>query len=543
MLKKNFAPFCRAGFRLNTIFVKEIAMKAVNASQMQRLDREAIEDYGIAGLILMENAGTGVFEAIQRHYPSELKKGTLIVAGPGNNGGDGFVVARKLHQKGYPLEVWILSSREKFKGDALVNLKIIEKLDLTIRYILDEDVPSANKELNGFGLIIDAIFGTGLKRPVEGRFKAIIDAINEAQIATASVDIPSGLSADTGLPLGTAVKADLTITMALPKIGHILSPGAFYTGELEIVDIGIPVKAIKDADIKGELLDKDTIKELIKERPPWGHKGTFGHAVIVAGSRGKTGAAALAAHGALRAGSGLVTVASPKCAQDTISKIIPPEIMTLWLSDAAQTGEVSEKARDELMEFLEKKKSLVLGPGIGLSLASKELQKWLITECRLPMVIDADALTTLSEDLSILKEKKAPRVLTPHPGEMARLMGCSTSEVQENRLHMACSLSKDTDSIVVLKGARTIIAEPSGRFSVNPTGNSGMGQGGMGDTLSGIIGGLLAQGYAPYDAARIGVYVHGLCADILKKVKGPYGFTATEMCEILPTVWKQLVGC
>jgi len=518
-------------------------MKAVTAGQMQALDKKTIEEYGVPGLVLMENAGIGVFHAISSRFSERLSGGTLVVCGPGNNGGDGLVVARQLFQRGFPVEIVLLSGDERFKGDAATNLAIAKSLEIPIRYLLDEGKVEAEIDLfKAFPIIVDAIFGTGLSRPLEGRFKAAVDAINKSGARIVSVDIPSGLSADTGTPLGIVIKADLTVTMALPKLGHILSPGAFYTGELEVVEIGIPSKEIERADIKGELLDDVTIKGLMKERPPWGHKGTFGHLVVVSGSRGKTGAAALCALGALRTGAGLVTVAAPSSAQKTISTVLPPEAMTLWLSEDPETGQIADRAKEGLEAFLEGKSAVVAGPGIGLSPASRSIQKWLMKMCPHPMVVDADCLTTLSEDLSMLKDARGPRVLTPHPGEMARLLGKTSKEIQERRLESALFLAQTTSSHVVLKGARSIIAAPDGRFSVNPTGNPGMGSGGMGDTLSGIIGGLLAQGYPPFDAARIGVYAHGHAGDILKKTMGPMGYTASDLARLLPTVWKWLTS-
>ncbi len=518
-------------------------MKVVTSAQMQALDREAIQDYGIPGLILMEKAGLGVYTFIKEHFPLEIEKGVAVVAGPGNNGGDGFVVARWLYHHGYRVKVFILAPREKFKGDALTNLKIIEHLGVDHTYLTQEvRLEAFSNALQGYGVVVDAIFGTGLARPVQGRFATAIDAINGADAKVVAIDIASGISADNGSILGTAVQADLTVTMALPKLGHVLPPGAFHTGTLEVVDIGIPKAAIRGHNIQGEILTQEGISPRLKERPPWGHKGTFGHVLIVSGSKGKTGAAALCAMGAIGVGPGLITIASPTASQETISKIAPVEAMTLWLDHDEESGEVSESAMDQLAQGLEGKKAAVIGPGLGLSRSSQRVQQWLMREAEVPLVVDADALTTLSRDLSPIKEAKGPRVLTPHPGEMARLLGRTTKEVQGARLELALSMARELGSILVLKGAYTIIASPSGRFAIDPTANPAMGQGGMGDTLSGMIGGLLAQGYDPFDAATMGVYLHSQSAQMLSRLRGPLGFGASELAHNLPSVWRQLLG-
>ncbi len=534
-------------------------MLLVNACEMQAADRTTIEKLGIPGLILMENAGRGVFENILRRLKADLYKGTIVIAGPGNNGGDGFVVARYLYLHNFPVRCIVLSEREKFKGDALTNLNIIEKLGIKIDYItssLDNIDLKKLMNLNALncGVIVDAIFGTGLKREVKGRFKEIIEFINNTCAKIISVDISSGLSSDNGLLMGCAVKADMTVTMAAPKVGHVVYPGSVYTGRLEVVDIGIPQKVLSQQEAKGELLDNGTIRSLMIDRPSWANKGVFGHLLIIAGSKGKTGAAALCSLGALRSGAGLVTVAAPQSAMGVIASILPVEAMTLAISDDESTGEFSHKAAEELSDAIAyRKKAIVIGPGVGLTDIAVSVQNEIIRKCPIPIVIDADALTAISRQrgeagdgrggdvsFSVLKGRIASTVLTPHPGEMGRLLSISPKEVQADRLKYAMELADKSNSVVVLKGQGTIIACQDGRFSVNTTGNAGMAQGGMGDVLSGIIGALLSQGYDAYNAARIGVFVHGLAADILYKMRGPFGFGAREVSEMLPNVWKQL---
>ncbi len=514
-------------------------MKVVKAAQMQALDRETIEDVGIHGLILMENAGRGTAEIIMSTFGQELsQKGALVVAGPGNNGGDGFVIARHLVQAGHDVHVISLAPDEKFRGDALVNLGIVRNLGIPVTLCVSEEVLLENyAAFEQAGVIVDALFGTGLGRPLAGRFAQAVGYMNRVEAPVISVDIPSGLSSDTGLPLGAAVEADVTCTMAMPKIGHVSWPGCEYTGTLHIIDIGIPRSVVDKADIDVEAIGRDELAGLLKARPGSGHKGTFGHVVIVGGSRGKSGAAVLAAEGALHSGAGLVTVACAASSQPVMAQKLT-EAMTLGISEA-DSGEPSEKAVDELVMFAENKKALVIGPGLGIGREAASFVQALVQRVTIPLVADADALTGLADSLDLLKDRKngADTVLTPHPGEMARLCKCSVQEVQADRIGKALGLSGDTGAFVVLKGSRTVIAAPDGRVCINTTGNSGMGTGGMGDVLSGMIGALLAQGYEAWEAARIGVCAHGAAADLLASARGPYGWTAGELASWLPRVW------
>ncbi len=516
-------------------------MLLVTAEEMRALDQQAIEGLGIPGLILMENAGRGVAEAILQHYPTEARAGISILIGPGNNGGDGFVVARHLFQQGFWVELMLLTSGEKFKGDALVNYRISRALKLPLTEILDEDqVHMAEPLLRQCGLIVDALFGTGLKREVTGRFARVIQMANDSGRPIVAVDIPSGLCADTGRPLGACIRADLTVTMALAKTGHVTMPGADYTGRLEVVDIGIPDFLVQEADILAEFMDLPALKTILGPRPQNGHKGTFGHLLVLSGSRGKTGACALVALGAIRAGSGLVTVGCPRGSQGILACKLT-EAMTQPLPETGE-GTLSMDALAGIERLLEKKRAVALGPGVGLEAETQELMRHLIRTLPLPMVVDADGLTAIGTDHQLIGSSGYPRILTPHPGEMARLTGKSTREIQTDRVGTARELARSTGAIVVLKGARTVTAIPDGRVSVNSTGNPGMGAGGMGDVLTGIMGGLLALGLDPWDAARAAVYAHGMAADQLARVKGPWGYTAQEVADWLPRVWALCTG-
>jgi len=511
-------------------------MLLVTAAQMQKLDKKAMEEFGIPGLILMENAGRGIFELICRHFAARLHQGVTILVGPGNNGGDGFVIARHLNQEEVKVKLLILAPGEKFRGDALTNYNIVKKLGLHITECLNSGSLSTMLEtIEKSDLIVDAIFGTGLVREVTGRFAQCIEMANASPAPIVAVDIPSGLSTDTGRPLGTAIRADLTATMALAKLGLVLHPETEYVGDLHIVDIGIPDTAVAEADIKTELFDEKTFRAILRPRPSIGHKGTFGHLLILAGSRGKTGAAALVAHGALRAGAGLVTVGCPTDVQPVLAQKLT-EAMTEDLPET-KSGTVSNKAIPIIKTLLARKKALAIGPGLGLNNETQDVVRHLLETVPIPMIADADALTALGTDHSPVALAKQPRILTPHPGEMAHLLGCTIAEVQHDRMAAALSLAHSSKAVVVLKGAGTVIAAPNGRVALNSSGNSGMGSGGMGDVLTGIIGGFLAQGYDAWDAARISAFVHGHASDQLAKVKGNWGYLASEVADWMPHLW------
>ncbi len=515
-------------------------MRLVYAQEMQALDRYTIEDFGIPGLILMENAGRGTAEIILNRYPQEASRGVLIVCGPGNNGGDGFVIARHLFQRGFPVKVFSLAPGEKFHGDALVNYRVAKGLGLIEGYILDEqDLPSLEAALKEVGLLVDAIFGTGLAREVTGRFARVIEILNRAGKPIVAVDIPSGLSADSGRPLGIAVRATLTATMALPKVGQVIYPGKEYVGELEIVDISMPAALIEKLAPSRFLLEEGFAAKNLRPREPDTHKGTYGHLAVLAGSRGKTGAAILTCLGALRGGAGLVTLVCPQSLNHIFETALT-EAMTYPLPHETPEESLSHQAFQEILQFLEDKEAVSLGPGFGLHRDTMELTQKLVSSLELPMVVDADGLTALSGELYHFKRAPGPRVITPHPGEMARLLLVGKDEIQNDRLGAARYTARETGAVVVLKGAATVIAAPDGREAVNTTGNPGLASGGSGDVLTGLIGAFLAQGYEAFLAACLGVFFHGLAADILASRKGPFGYLAREVAEALPQAFKEI---
>lgn len=516
-------------------------MKLVTAEQMRNLDSTAINELGIPGIVLMENSGRGTVEIVNRQFGSLAGKVVSIFVGPGNNGGDGLVMARFLHQERSRPQVFLLVDPDKLQGDASTNLAVVRKLPIPVYPLQsDDDFINAEEHLVRSRIVVDAIFGTGLKREVSGFFAKAIRRINSFTCPVVSVDIPSGLDSDTGQPLGICVQADLTATYGLAKPGQVVYPGVQYTGILEVVDIGIPPEMVQRADIRLELLDKRDVSQWVPQRQAADHKGVFGHLLVLAGSAGKTGAAILAGQGALRSGTGLVTFCVPQ-QLNTIFETAMLEAMTIPLPKSLH-GRLSIEDHDLIEQAVYGKQAIIVGPGIGVEEETAELAAKLYQEVLLPMVVDADGLNILAAHKGIINSPGGPRILTPHPGEMARLLDATAKDVQEDRLQSASLLAKENNVYVVLKGAGTVIADPDGHIAINPTGNPGMAAGGMGDVLSGIIGGLLAQGLSPWQAACLAVYAHGLAGDILAEETGVgFGYLAAELANRLPLAFNELI--
>jgi NAD(P)H-hydrate epimerase len=509
-------------------------MKLVTSEQMRSIDERTTREFGVPGLVLMENAGRSVVAAMERWLEGLEGLSFGIVCGRGNNGGDGLVVARLLHAQGLPVVCVLLAEPQSLKGDAATNHERALAEGVEILAAPDSAALAPLKwRLSQCGVIVDAILGTGLSRDVSGLAREAVEFLGGLDTPKVSVDIPSGLSADTGRVQGAALKADLTVTFGCPKLGQVVYPGAGLVGELIVADIGIPAAAVEAEDIRGHWLEAEAARALIKPRPANGHKGTFGHLLVVAGSVGKTGAAAMCAQAAARSGAGMVTLAVPE-ALNAILEVKLTEVMTDPLP------EDSGKALARLRELSERKQALALGPGLGTAPRTAEMVRTLAREGLLPAVIDADGLNNLVGQLAELRRAKAPRVLTPHPGEMARLLGTTSAEVQAGRIACACRLAEECGAQVVLKGARTVIAAPDGRFWVNATGTVAMATGGMGDVLTGLIGGLLAQGYEALDAALLATYWHGLAGELAAGRLAEVGVLACDVIESLPAAWQRL---
>jgi NAD(P)H-hydrate epimerase len=515
-------------------------MKLALAEEMRDLDQAAIKKCRIPSLLLMENAGRGAVDVMSAHFGDLAGLVVAIVAGPGNNGGDGLVIARHLLQRGATPQVFLLIDPKKLKGDAATNLAMVRGLDIPL-FVTDtpEKISSLRAGLVGSELIVDAIFGTGLTRVLSGHYAEAVTAINGAARPVISVDIPSGLASDTGISLGDCAKATLTATFGLPMPGHFLGDGLEATGVLQVVDIGLPSKSINAARLQIELLDDQTVRPWLVPRPVTAHKGTFGHLLVLAGSRGKTGAALLCCRGALRAGAGLVSVAAPLALSDILATALP-EAMTIALPNSP-ADQATMADLPAILASLPGKDAMVLGPGLGRDEATGRLVAELYRRVELPMVVDADGLNLLVDQGCDLQNKGGPRILTPHPGEMARLTGLPTAQIQADRLGCARTFAAANQVWLVLKGTATVIASPEGQLAINSSGNPLLAAGGSGDVLAGLIGSLLAQGTMPWQAAALGVYVHGGAADLVHREKGwALGLLASELADRLPEVFNAL---
>lgn len=507
-------------------------MIIVTANQMQLLDRQTIESFGIPGRVLMENAGRGATQAFLQKIYSKGPGRVGVLAGRGNNGGDGFVMARYLAQRDIEVTVFLLSTTDKVKGDAGENLKLLGPCKVDVVEIPDNRQFAAHESnMRHIPYWIDAILGTGLNSDVKGYFRQVIEFINSLDRAVFAVDIPSGLNADTGQPCGVCMQAEATATFAYAKIGHVIHPGVQYCGQVDVIDIGIPPTMADGAGIQQQLITGADIRNLLRPRVPDTHKGRTGHALVVAGATGKTGAAAMAATSALRAGAGLVTLGIPRTL-NTILEGQVTEAMTLPLPDQ-QTGLLLEEAFDDIVKAAQDKQAMAVGPGLGTASHTRNLVYRVIKEIDRPLVIDADGLNNLAGRLGCLEGRKSATVLTPHPGEMSRLTGMPTSQIQADRITAARKLAEQNRVHVILKGARTLVAAPDGMILINPTGNPGMAAGGMGDVLTGLVTGFLAQGHAALEACVLSVYLHGLAADMLNR-KAAWGYLATEVMDTIP---------
>jgi ADP-dependent NAD(P)H-hydrate dehydratase / NAD(P)H-hydrate epimerase len=512
-------------------------MKLADARTIQAIDRRSIRDYGVKGLQLMENAGRGVAEIILRELP---KGGCVsIIAGKGNNGGDGFVAARHLKNRGVDVAVFSFAPIEEIKGDAGVNAASWKNMDGEVFFIsTGSALKNIEPKLRHSSIIVDGIFGTGLSSPVRGFYAELIELVNGLDKKIIAIDIPSGIDATTGAILGTAVRADITATMAMPKIGLYTYPGRDYSGRIEIVDIGAPRVLIEDKAIKWDLTTGSDVKGILKPRSGDSHKGTYGHVLVLAGSPGKTGAALMSAMGAMRMGAGLSTIGVPEGLLASMeAKTV--EVMTVGLPQTPHTT-LGLSSYDAIKRFMADKSALVIGPGLGVSDDIAGLIRKIIKEADYPIVIDADGLNNMAGRVDALRDTRASIILTPHPGEMARLMDMTTSQVQSDRLGVAEALARKTRATVVLKGAGTVIAEANGAIHINPTGNPGLSTAGTGDVLSGMIGGLLAQGYDARPAAIAAVYIHGAAGDEVKKENGGMGMIATDILPFIPKVIRSL---
>ena len=508
-------------------------MKIVTGTEMQSLDRRTITEAHVPSAVLMERAGEGIARHLEEHCGPVRGKTITILCGKGNNGGDGLVVARLLHRRRARIHVVLLTPITDLGRDAATMYRRLVRITGRTAIVRFRSADETQRLLTSSDILVDALLGTGLSSVVTGAYREAIDLINRAGKPVIAVDIPSGLHADTGAVLGQAIRATLTVTCGLPKLGLYVDAGIDHAGAVRVVDIGIPPAYVDAIESRTLLLTRDSMFQSLPERAPSSHKGTFGHAGIIAGSVGKTGAAVLAARAALRVGAGLVTVATPNSVNDVLeAKLL--EAMTMPLPET-KARTLARSGLDRIVAFIQTRTALAVGPGLSTHPETVELVQSLLKHLDRPSVLDADALNALAGRASLLTECKTPPILTPHPGEMARLeVDATTQSVNADRIGTARRFSRERGVFVVLKGARTVIARPDGLVAICPTGNPGMATAGTGDVLTGMIVGLLAQRIPAWEAACAATYFHGLAGDLASQHLGQPGMLAGDLIAQIP---------
>ncbi|MDP7168893.1 MAG: NAD(P)H-hydrate dehydratase [Nitrospinota bacterium] len=514
-----------------------MALPILTADEMRRVDARAIEDYGVPSSALMETAGCQAARAIWEHFGQPGLR-VLVAAGKGNNGGDGFVIARHLINQGAEVCVFALFPLEEVSGDPAIFLNILNKMGASLESIENkESIARLRSAAVHSDLVVDAILGTGFSPPARGLAEEALEALGDIRTPITAVDIPSGLDATTGSSEGHFLKADLTVAFGAHKRGHFLLPAAEFVGEVVLADIGIPTPCMEEEDIPLKLTEAEDIARFLPERRLGAHKGDAGNLLVVAGSRGMMGAAIMAASAGLRIGAGKVTLAVPESLAYAVESG-PPEIMALSLTDTP-AGTLDTSAFDPILEAASSMDAVIVGPGISTHPRTVELVQSLIKHFEIPLVLDADGLNALSQDITVLDGTRTELLLTPHPGEMARLGRISASNVQADRAGIAIDFASAHGVTLALKGARTIIATPGGSAWLNPTGNPALASGGTGDILAGVVGGLLAQGISSEGALVAGTYLHGAAGDIAANRIGGVGLTATDLLPALPLARSQ----
>jgi len=508
-------------------------MKIVSASEMRAIDRASSERFSVPSLTLMENAGATVSDYVLSHYPSAVR--IVVFCGKGNNGGDGFVAARRLREQGKQVEVIVLADPNDLRGDAAVMFRKLPAAAIVVHSV--EELRSDLVQLSlRADLYLDALLGTGFKPPVSELYAEAIAIMNASQVPVIAVDIPSGADADTtGAQSGTIARADAIVTFTAPRPAHVFSP--LTSGATSVGGIGSPGEAIISS-LQTNVITAHDIAPLIGPRPAESNKGSYGHVLVVGGSLGKAGAAAMAGMAALRAGAGLSTVATSKSVLGTVAGF-HPELMTEPLPET-DAGTISPNARQRLNELAKGLTVLAVGPGISRNPQTSDLVRSMVASLQIPMVVDADALNAFEGRSDELNGKDRTVVITPHPGEMARLTGSSVADVQKDRPGVARKFAREHQLIVVLKGHRTLVVRPDGEAWANTTGNPGMATGGTGDILTGMVAGMLAQhGKNAFMAVLAAVHLHGLAGDVMRESVGEYSLVATDLLRGLPEAFRR----
>lgn len=517
-------------------------MRVVSAQQMREIEKQAIEVYGIPSLLLMENAALAVVQEIRQTVAQmALKESfkTIVLVGKGNNGGDGLALARHLMISGMDVTVFSFAKTEEFHGDAALNCRLYQNAGGRFFVIEGEkQLRLTRLALHQADIIVDAIYGTGLRGALPSFVEEFVEEVNQTKAWVIAVDIPSGVEADNGKIYRSAIRAQTTVTFGLPKLGHFLGKGPEYAGRVIVDPISIPDKFLAQEEVSTFVLTDDEVHTFLPVRTLQGHKGTHGKGVLVAGSPGMIGAAILAGRSALRCGIGLLQIITPQRVASQIDLGLTEA--TVWPVEGENA--LGNQAWSVIEEKCRVAQALAIGPGLGQNPDFIPVLEEVLRTIELPVLLDADALNLVAQEPGILgwRQGRGPLIMTPHPGEMARLCDCSVQEIEDNRLEIAVTKAVEWGAVLVLKGAVTVIASPDGRAFLNPTGNPGLGTGGTGDVLTGSILAWLAQGVPPFEAACLGVYLHGKAADELAQDVGWSGFTATEVADQLAKARRSL---
>jgi len=519
-------------------------MKILTAQQMRRIDERAMKEHGLASAELMDRAGAAVAERLLRVLPAIREMGPLILCGKGNNGGDGLALAQHLMvEEGIVSRVVLLGTRDRLSPTSTIHLQKALEAGIEVEEAAsDEAWDRIADALEEYEVIVDALLGTGLKGPARDLYARVIADLNDCAAIVVSLDIPSGLSGDTGAIEGPAVHADHTIALACPKIAHVFPPAALLAGRMHVVDIGIPDEAIQAEEVTLNLTTREDVWPLLEPRHPESHKGDFGRLLVIGGSLGRSGAAALVAHAALRSGAGLVTAATTASAQPILAGHLP-EMMTEALPE--NQGAVALAALPIVRDLMQRADVIALGPGLSTSEETMQFVRGVVAETGHPVVLDADGLNAFAGRAADLTRGDRLLILTPHPGEMARLLTTESKkvtaeQVQADRVTIARDFARAHGCYLVLKGYRTVVASPDGEIWINPTGNPGMATAGSGDVLAGVIAGLLGQGLSPLDACRVGVFLHGLAGDLAAEEVGEVPLMAGDLIAWLPAAFEEV---
>ena len=518
-------------------------MKAVTPQQMQEIDARAMKKHRVPGIDLMEGAGKAVAQEAMEMLGSRSLGPTAtvcVVCGTGNNGGDGMTAARHLRAQEHQVALFLVGSLAKVKGDARTNAKRLKTSNVKVQEVVStKGLNLLKKALEQGGLVIDALFGTGFRGAPDRLAAQVIDMINQSGLPVLAVDIPSGVDGRTGSCGAPCVRAEVTVTMGLPKTGLLFYPGKSLAGRVKVADIGIPQAAIDESKALIEVLEPLAMKALLPRRAPDAHKGSCGTVLVLAGSIGLTGAAALTANATLRSGAGLVYLGLPESLNDIMETKLT-EVITKPLPET-RTRTLSVAGFDKIRNLLAKATVLALGPGLSNHPETAELVGLVLSQTTVPAVIDADGINAVAGKPEVLYDIKTSLVLTPHYGEMARLLKKEIAQVRADPIAAAQEAAAHFCQVVVLKGAPTVIAEPKGGLWINPTGNPGMATAGVGDVLTGILAGLMAQGLKPLEAAQLGVYLHGLAGDLAADDKTQYALVAGDLVDFIPKAYQQLM--